>query len=152
MGPTFRETVKSLAEPAILYDVKDLLKGRVLWRRVANSSEILSRFLAAVSTVLAYSASVEIENTQRVDGEGNPSFATASALSFTAGVSGSVALVLNVLAAWGRGQAIERNEALNSILRKGRIQEVPSVMQFESVGDQPSPTQASLEEEEEEEV
>ena len=103
----------------------------------------LSRILAAASTVLAYSAFVEIENVQ---GTSNPSFSTAPILSFTAG---SVALVLNVLAAWGRTHAIERNEALNSIQAQGPHPGGGAFGHaYESVGDQPPPTNGIDEDEE----
>lgn len=145
MDASWRKNVKDLATPAVLYDVKELLNGRVIWRKVANWSEILSRFLAASSTVLAYAASVEIENVQR-DVVNDTNYTTASALSFTAGVSGSVALVLNILASWGRTQAIERNDALNNIFHRGGIQEMPSVMQFESVGNEQTNGQRNADE------
>jgi len=82
-------------------DVGDFIVGRRWWRRVGQKFETVSIFFSGVSTILAYTASVDYDS---------------GWVAFSAGVAGTVSLVALAYAAYGLRTSKERTRQLNVVL------------------------------------
>ena len=93
-------------------DVNDFIAGRRWWRRVGQKFETVSIFFSGVSTILAYTASVDYDS---------------GWVAFSAGVAGTVSLVALAYAAYGSRTSRERTRQLNIMLQTFDIEDVPDV-------------------------
>jgi len=93
-------------------DVRDFIAGRRWWRRIGQKFETVSIFFSGVSTILAFTASVDYDS---------------GWVAFSAGVAGTVSLVALAYAAYGSRTSKERTRQLNIILEALDIETVPDV-------------------------
>jgi len=98
-------------------DVMDFVSGRRWWRRVGQKFETVSIFFSGVSTILAFTASVDYDS---------------GWVAFSAGVAGTVSLVALAYAAYGSRTSKERTRQLNVVL---------DALHMEHVADVTAPTQ-----------
>lgn len=110
----FRDRCIEMIQPALERDIQEMVRGRVLWRRVSIVSETMGRVLQGASTVLAYAASWD-EQQQGV-------------LSFVAGTTGTVAIVATLFANFSRQQALERAQAINHVFTSARLKNIPDIV------------------------
>jgi hypothetical protein len=112
----FRQTCIDIITPALETDVRDMVRGRVMWRRTATMFEVLGRITGALGTIVAFAGSSDITG------------ATVSrALSFSAGCLGTTSIVSTLFATFSRQQSIERSSAVNNILQTVHLKAIPDV-------------------------
>jgi len=115
----FRETCIDIITPAIETDIRDMVKGRVLWRRMSTIFEVLGRVSGATGTILAFAGGSEIT------GE-----TLSRALSFSAGCLGTLSIVATLFANFSRQQSMERRQAINTILESVGLRDIPDVARY----------------------
>jgi len=126
---TWRDTeivdqVNELTRPAVLNDVKSMLRGRTVWRRTSTITETMGRACAAISTIIAFASASDIagDDTSRI-------------LGFVAGSVGTAGLVLASFANFSRTQATERTDAANLVLKAIDVEAVPDVNDVLDISD-----------------
>jgi len=117
LNVTFRKRCIDRIEPAMMQDVDDMIRGRVVWRRVSGLFEVVGRSMALLSTVLAYSASSELT-----------AGTVSRSLAFASGACGTVGIVSTLFSHFARNESSERTTAMNSILQEAGIQKIPDIM------------------------
>jgi hypothetical protein len=110
----FRDHCISKIQPALERDIDDMVRGRVIWRRIAIVAETGGKLLTGASTVLAYAASWDDVN--------------QSVLSFVAGTAGTVGIVSTMFATFSRQQALERAQAINHVFKSVRLKTMPDIV------------------------
>src|SRR6056300_815909 len=85
------DQVNELTRPAMINDVKSMLRGRTVWRRTSTITETMGRACAAISTIIAFASASDIagDDTSRI-------------LGFVAGSVGTAGLVLASFANFSR--------------------------------------------------
>jgi hypothetical protein len=115
-GSRFRETCIDIITPAIETDVRDMVRGRVLWRRISTVFEVFGRLSGATGTVIAFAGGSDIT------GE-----TVSRALAFSAGCLGTTSMVSTLFASFSRQQSLERSTAINKILETVHVDAIPDV-------------------------
>ena len=112
----FRQDCLDIIKPSLLTDVKEMTRGRAIWRRASVVSETLGKLTSAAATVLAFAAASDLAG-----GE------ASRIIGFTSGSIGTASMVLILFANFSRGQSIERSDALNLILERAKIEPIPEI-------------------------
>ena len=115
-GSRFRETCIDIITPAIETDVRDMVRGRVIWRRTSTMFEVAGRLAGAAGTILAFAGGSDIT------GE-----TLSRALAFSAGCLGTTSIVSTLFASFSRQQSLERSAAINKILETVQVDAIPDV-------------------------
>lgn len=115
-GSRFRETCIDIITPAIETDVRDMVRGRVIWRRTSTMFEVAGRLSGAAGTILAFAGGSDIT------GE-----TLSRALAFSAGCLGTTSIVSTLFASFSRQQSLERSAAINKILETVQVDAIPDV-------------------------
>ena len=118
------DQVNDLTRPAMINDVKSMLRGRTVWRRSSTITETMGRVCAALSTIIAFASASDIANDE-----------TSRILGFVAGAVGTAGLVLASFANFSRTQAAERTEAANLVLKAVDVEAVPDVNDVLDISD-----------------
>lgn len=116
VSDAFQKTCIDIITPALETDVRDMIRGRVLWRRVSTVFEVLGRVSGAGGTVLAFAGGSDL-----------PGETLSRALAFSAGCLGTVSIVSTLFASFSRQQSMERSTAVNSILQAVGVETIPDV-------------------------
>lgn len=118
------DQVNELTRPAMINDVKSMLRGRTVWRRTSTITETMGRACAAISTIIAFASASDIagDDTSRI-------------LGFVAGSVGTAGLVLASFANFSRTQATERTDAANLVLKAIDVEAVPDVNDVLDISD-----------------
>lgn len=111
MTETLVGRVRKLVEPAYLRDVEDTLSGRWQWRKIGDWSEASSRILEGLASMLAFAAGTY----------------DMFELSFAAGCTATMALVLGLWTNYARRESRERARELNSLLKTLHLPEIPDL-------------------------
>ena len=112
----FRDTCIDIIVPSLETDVRDMVKGRVLWRRISTVFEVLGRLSGATGTIIAFAGSSDIT------GE-----TLSRAFAFSAGCLGTTSIVSTLFATFARHQSIERSTAINKILQSIDVTAIPDI-------------------------
>lgn len=118
VNSTFRDTCISIITPSLETDVRDMVRGRVMWRRTSTWFEVLGRVTGAAGTIIAFAGSSDITGDT-----------LSRALSFSAGCLGTTSIVSTLFASFARQQSLERSAAINSVLRTCDVKEIPDVVE-----------------------
>ena len=118
------DQVTELTRPAMINDVKSMLRGRTVWRRTSTITETMGRACAAISTIIAFASASDIagDDISRI-------------LGFVAGSVGTAGLVLASFANFSRTQATERTDAANLVLKAIDVEAVPDVNDVLDISD-----------------
>lgn len=108
--------LRKLLVPEYERDVRTLVGGRHVWKTVHDTVEIVSKVVAGVASILAFAAS-SVKNSQLTD-----------ILSFSAGCTGTLALVMTVFANYSRNQSRERTKELNTVLKFIGVTPMPQLI------------------------
>lgn len=103
--------VRRLVEQAYMTDVKDTLGGRYHWRKVGDWSEALARICAGISTMLAFASGIY----------------ELKALSFAAGCTNTMAIVLGLWVSYAVKESKERSRDLNKVLSVLQVSPMPDL-------------------------
>lgn len=114
LDDSFREHCIETIQPALERDIREMVRGRVLWRKASIICETGGKFLQGASTVLAYAASWN-ESQQGV-------------LSFVAGTTGTIGIVATLFANFSRQQALERTQAINHVFKAAHLKNIPDIV------------------------
>lgn len=98
--------------PSYYYDVDSIIQARSMYRNGANYSELVSKFLTGISTVIAFAAGAYPEYTY---------------LSFVAGSVGTVAIVTQQLSTYFNKQEKERTQQANKIINLFGLGSIPDL-------------------------
>jgi hypothetical protein len=112
----FRDTVIDIITPSLVTDVRDMVKGRVLWRRTSTAFEVIGRVTGAAGTIIAFAGSSDITGD-----------VLSRAFAFSAGCLGTTSIVSTLFASFSRQQSLERSEAINTILTSANVKAIPDV-------------------------
>ena len=118
-NPNLRNVIRAMIEPAMVRDVRQTLCGRYAWRKANELSEGLAKLAAATACCLAFSAGM---------------YPGHAGLSFGAGCSSTLTLVLSMLATYAKNESRERTAELNLILESLGEKPVPDLTRV-STGD-----------------
>lgn len=110
-----KECIK-IIKPALLNDVKDMIRGRVLWRRASVLAETMGKASSAAASVLAFASASDLAG-----GE------ASRIIGFVSGSVGTLGMVLLMFANFSRSQSIERSDAINLILKDANMKEIPDI-------------------------
>jgi hypothetical protein len=103
-----------------IHEARELLHDRYAWRKVSNVCEATAKILAGMASVLAF-ASTSFEH---------------PTLSFIAGCTNTVGLVLLLFGSYSSKESKERTHQLNAILAAVGVTPVPDIA-IDSSGDDP---------------
>ena len=124
MGDEFRAQCIQLIEPALVQDVKSMIRGRVAWRVTSVVMETLGKLMGGAATILAFASSSELTGD------------VSKTLSFTAGSMGTASMISMSLATFSRTQALERSKSINLILEQAKFQhKMPDITETLAVDD-----------------
>lgn len=112
----FEKECIRIIKPALLNDVKDMIRGRVLWRRASVLAETMGKASSAAASVLAFASASDLAG-----GE------ASRIIGFVSGSVGTLGMVLLMFANFSRSQSIERSDAINLILRDANMEEIPDI-------------------------
>ena len=112
----FRRAAISIVRPAMIDDVKSMVRGRKWWIRASAVLETAGKIASAAGVILAFASGSDIA-----------SQAQSQILGFTAGAIGTTGIVLSGFANFARNQSIERGDALNTILADAKLKEIPDI-------------------------
>lgn len=112
----FRDTCIEIITPSLETDVRDMVKGRVAWRRTSTTFEVLGRVTGALGTIVAFAGSSDITGD-----------VVSRSMAFAAGCLGTTSIVSTLFASFARQQSLERSEAVNAILTSANVQAIPDV-------------------------
>ncbi|MGA1563760.1 MAG: hypothetical protein ACO35C_03960 [Pontimonas sp.] len=112
----FKQTCIDIITPSLETDVRDMVRGRIAWRRTSTVFEVLGRISGATGTIIAFAGSSEL--TQGT---------VSGALAFSAGCLGTISIVSTLFASFARQQALERSAAVNSILETVHLKSIPDI-------------------------
>lgn len=112
----FMEECKNIIKPALLRDVKEMVRGRTLWRRVSVVSETFGKVSSAAATVLAFAAASDLAGGD-----------ASRVIGFVSGSVGTMSMVMLLFANFSRAQSIERSDAINLILSNADIDPIPDI-------------------------
>jgi len=112
----FRQTCVDIIIPALETDIRDMVRGRVAWRRTATMFEVIGRVTGALGTIVAFAGSSDITGDT-----------VSRALAFSAGCLGTTSIVSTLFATFSRQQSIERSSAVNHILQAVHVKAIPDV-------------------------
>jgi hypothetical protein len=94
--------MKDIVVPNYYNDVKGTISSRKKWMKSSNITELLSKILTGLATIVAFSAGAYTDYTF---------------LSFIAGCIGTVSLVCQQFSTYAKGEAKERTQQANAILK-----------------------------------
>lgn len=112
----FVKEILDVVKPSLIKDVKEMVGGRAIWRRVSVVAETLGRVSSAAATVLAFAAASELAGGD-----------ASRIIGFTSGTVGTAGMVFTLFASFSRSQSIERSDALNLILEHAKIGPIPEI-------------------------
>jgi hypothetical protein len=112
----FEKECIQIIKPALLNDVKDMIRGRVLWRRASVLAETMGKASSAAASVLAFASASDLAG-----GE------ASRIIGFVSGSVGTLGMVLLMFANFSRSQSIERSDAINLILKDANMEEIPDI-------------------------
>jgi len=113
----FRETCINIITPSLETDIRDMVRGRVVWRRTSTVFEVFGRISGALGTIIAFAGSSNIAGDT-----------LSRALSFSAGCLGTTSIVSTLFASFARQQSLERSAAMNNILKSAGIEQIPDIV------------------------
>ena len=100
--------------PTLLDDLKDSIRSRAHWKKVANVTECLAHICLGLTTILAFVASV---------------YRQLSILLLLAGVTSALSLVLLKYSAYATNECEERHRVVCGTLKYFKVEEaLPPVM------------------------
>jgi hypothetical protein len=101
--------VKEYVEPAYLYDIKSMIKGKRCWKMVGQIFETFSKIFIAISGILSFSSGYYNDKT----------------LSFLAGSVSTISLAMLQFSAFSFKENKKLSDELNIILKKLGIDTIP---------------------------
>lgn len=117
LPPRYVRRIQDELYPAIVEEASQTMRGRWRWKRAADVGEASAKLISGVAAILAFAAGVYDQ----------PS------LSFAAGCTGTVGMVVSGLGAYALRESQERTRQLNAILDTVGISiDVPDVVVDES--------------------
>jgi phosphate/sulfate permease len=106
--------VKEIIVPNYYIEIRDTVKATKKWKKSSNLTELFSKILTGLATIVAFSAGAYTEYTF---------------LSFIAGCIGTGSLVCQQFSTYARGEARERISQANKILHILGIESIPDVLE-----------------------
>lgn len=113
----FRETCINIITPSLETDIRDMVRGRVVWRRTSTAFEVFGRVSGALGTIIAFAGSSNIAGDT-----------LSRALSFSAGCLGTTSIVSTLFASFARQQSLERSSAMNNVLQSAGVKQIPDIV------------------------
>lgn len=110
--------IKDVVAPTYVEEARQMIRGRGYWRRVGDGCESVSRVLAGIASVLAFSAT---------------SF-DHKYLAFAAGCANTVGLVVLLFSNYAHKESRERTTQLNTILQAVGVTPMPYLTSSDSAG------------------
>jgi hypothetical protein len=112
----FRRAAIDIVRPAMIDDVRSMVRGRKWWIRASAVLETVGKVASAAGVILAFASGSDIATQEQ-----------SQILGFTAGAIGTSGIVLSGFANFARNQSIERGDALNTILTDAKLREIPDI-------------------------
>jgi hypothetical protein len=112
LTPEDRETIRKLVANDLVARARENIDRREGYRHVADTTEVLGKFLAGITSILAFSATAFPEQSK--------------ILSFSAGIVGTVGVVLSGWSQYAAKESSERLTRLNAILKGIGLSPVPA--------------------------
>ena len=112
----FRRATIDIVRPAMIEDVKSMVRGKKWWIRASAVLETAGKVASAAGVILAFASGSDIASQSQ-----------SQILGFTAGAVGTTGIVLSGFANFARNQSIERGDALNAILSNAKLAEIPDI-------------------------
>jgi hypothetical protein len=102
MNTVKNRIMKDIVVPNYYNDVRTTISSRKKWMKSSNITELLSKILTGLATIVAFSAGAYTDYTF---------------LSFIAGCIGTISLVCQQFSTYAKGEAKERTQQANAILK-----------------------------------
>ena len=118
--------LNNIVVPNYLREIKDVVKSRHRWRKIASAVEASAQIVLGAASVLAFSGG----------------FFENPLLTYFAACCTTLCMALGKLSTYAESECVERNTILTRLLERINIGAMPSISSVEPPSD-PPPTQAT---------